>query len=267
MDNIKVNNLTIDYDKCVGCLKCTRVCIWTIIEARGGKPYVLEDKYGCAKCMHCGIVCPEGAIRFDGAPMMAAEDKPIVSDTFMDDIESFLLTRRSYRDFREEEVDSVIIRRALETAAWAPSAKNQHPTKYFVVQGREKVDAIMDAIVTYLKETGENPEILSELKRGNNLVLGHAQTLILAYSRNNAINPQVDTALALDYADLCLQSRGLGTCWAGYLTRFLNKIPALQEMFPLPKNNSFYGALLVGWPKEDYLYIPQRLKRADITFV
>ena len=43
--------------------------------------------------------------------------------------------------------------------------------------------------------------------------------------------------------------------------------PALQEMFPLPKNNSFYGALLVGWPKEDYLYIPQRLKRADITFV
>ena len=33
MDNIKVNNLTIDYDKCVGCLKCTRVCIWTMIEA------------------------------------------------------------------------------------------------------------------------------------------------------------------------------------------------------------------------------------------
>ena len=110
-------------------------------------------------------------------------------------------------------------------------------------------------------------EVLSELERGNNLVLGHAQTLILAYSRNNAINAPVDTALALDYADLMLQAHGVGTCWAGYLTRFANTIPALQEMFPLPDNNSFYGALLVGWPKEDYLYIPQRLKRADIQFV
>lgn len=260
--------IKINYDKCVGCLKCTRVCIWTIIEERDGKPYVLEDKTrGCAKCMHCGIVCPEGAIEFNDAPMMIGEDKPIVSDTFAEDMESFLLTRRSYRDFREEEVDEAIIRKALETAAWAPSAKNQHPTKYYVVQGREKVDAVMDCIVDWLKETGESPEVLSELERGNNLVLGHAQTLILAYSRNNAINAAQDTALALDYADLMLQSRGVGTCWAGYLTRFANKIPALQEMFPLPDNNSFYGALLVGWPKEDYLYIPERLKRADITFV
>ena len=260
--------IKINYDKCVGCLKCTRVCIWTIIEGRDGKPYVLEDKTrGCAKCMHCGIVCPEGAIEFNDAPMMISEDKPIVSDTFTEDLEGFLLTRRSYRDFREEEVDEKIIRRALETAAWAPSAKNQHPTKYYVVQGREKVDAVMDAIVEWLKETGESPEVLSELERGNNLVLGHAQTLILAYSRNNAINATVDTALALDYADLCLQAKGVGTCWAGYLTRFANVIPALQEMFPLPDNNRFYGALLVGWPKEDYLYIPERLKRADITFI
>ena len=260
--------IKINYDKCVGCLKCTRVCIWTILQVQDGKPVVCEDKTrGCAKCMHCGIVCPEGAIEFDGKPMMIAEDKPTVSDTFTEDIESFLLTRRSYRDFREEEVDEKIIRKALETAAWAPSAKNQHPTKYYVVQGREKVDAVMAAIVERLKETGESPEVLSELERGNNLVLGHAQTLILAYSRNNAINAPVDTALALDYADLMLQAHGVGTCWAGYLTRFANTIPALQEMFPLPDNNSFYGALLVGWPKEDYLYIPQRLKRADIKFV
>lgn len=260
--------IKINYDKCVGCLKCTRVCIWTIIEERDGKPYVLEEKAkGCAKCMHCGIVCPEGAIEYDGAPMMACEDKPIVSDTFSEDVEAFLQTRRSYRNFREEEVEEEIIRKALELAAWAPSAKNQHPTKYYVVQGREKVNAMMAHVVDWLKETGNCPEVLSELERGNNLVMGKAPTLILAYCRNNAINPAVDTALALDYADLYLQSRGVGTCWAGYLTRFLNKIPALQEMFPLPENNSFYGVLLAGWPTEDYLYIPRRLKGADIKFI
>ncbi len=254
----------IDYDKCVGCLRCTRVCIFSIVEAQEGKPFVLTEKPGCAKCMHCGIVCPEGAISFDDKPMMVAEEKPLVGDSFDEEMESFLMTRRSYRNFKPEPVDMEEIRRALEAASWAPSAKNQHPTKYYVVQGREKIDAMMDIILAYIKESGESPEVVSEYARGNNMVFGKASTLIMAYARNNAINPAVDTALALDYADLMLQSRGIGTCWAGYLTRFLNKIPALKEMFPLPENNSFYGSLMVGYPTEDYLYIPERLKRADI---
>ena len=259
--------IKINYDKCVGCLRCTRVCIWTIIEERDGKPYVLEDKApGCIKCMHCGIVCPEGAIEWKGQPMMISEDKPIVSDTFPEDLESFLLTRRSYRDFRDQEVDPEVIKQALEVASWAPSAKNQHPAKYYVVQGKEKIDRMMEIILKYVEETGNSAELIPEFARGNNMVFGHANTVIMVYSRNNAINPNVDTALAMDYADLYLQSKGLGTCWAGYFARFANVIPELQEMFPLPDNNKFYGALLVGWPKEDYLYIPERIKRADIIF-
>lgn len=255
----------IDYGKCVGCLRCTKVCIFTIIEEREGKPFVLENKLGCAKCMHCGIVCPEGAISWDGKPMMISEEKPIVSDTFSEDMGDFLLTRRSYRNFKQEPVDMELIRRALDVASWAPSAKNQHPTKYYVVSGEAMVETMMGAIMDYLKRTGESPEVLSEYSRGNNMVFGNASTLILAYARSNAINPAVDTALALDYADLMLQAQGLGTCWAGYLTRFVNKVPVLNRMFPVPENNNFYGALLVGYPTEDYLYVPERLKRADIT--
>ena len=256
--------IRIDYDRCVSCHKCTRVCVWTIIENHNGKPVVI-DKKGCIKCMHCGIVCSEGAISFDDKPMVTSQEKPVVADTFSDDLESFLLTRRSYRDFKPEALNIEDVRHALEIAAWAPSAKNQHPTKYIVINEKEKVDEIMGIIVDYLKSTHVSPEIIPELERGNNMVMGKAPALILAYARNNAINPSVDTALALDYTELILQSKGIGTCWAGYLTRFLNTIPALKEMFPLPENNSFYGALLAGYPREDYLYIPERLKRADIT--
>ena len=35
-------------------------------------------------------------------------------------------------------------------------------------------------------------------------------------------------------------------------------------MFPIPENNAFYGCMLLGYPTEEYFYIPRRLKLADI---
>ena len=38
----------------------------------------------------------------------------------------------------------------------------------------------------------------------------------------------------------------------------------LAAMFPIPENNAFYGCMLLGYPTEEYFYIPRRLKLADI---
>jgi hypothetical protein len=48
-----------------------------------------------------------------------------------------------------------------------------------------------------------------------------------------------------------------------------NAVPALKEMLPeLPENHSFYGAFMAGYPEnEEYLYIPERIKKSDIKFL
>ena len=156
------------------------------------------------------------------------------------------------------------IESALNAAAWAPSAKNQHPTKYYVVSGQEEIDAMMALIVEYLRESGDCPEVLDGLADGLNKVFGKAQSVIIAYARNNATRPSEDTTIALTYAELVLQARGIGTCWSGYLQRFLHRCDKLAAMFPIPENNAFYGCMLLGYPTEEYFYIPRRLKLADI---
>lgn len=257
--------ITIQKDKCIGCLACVDKCLCRALvpNAEDGRPeFVLER--GCIKCMHCAAACPQNAILFDGESAISNEEIPAICENFADNLQNFLLERRSYRNFKDTPVPMSEIRHALEVAAWAPSAKNQHPAKYYVVNGKEKVQQIMDIITAYLKETGERPEILPTLANGSNMVVADAPTLILAYSRNNANRPMEDVTLALGYAEMVLQSRGIGTCWGGYLQYFLNKIDVFKEMFPLPDNNSFYGTLLVGYPTEEYLHIPKRLKQADI---
>ena len=111
-------------------------------------------------------------------------------------------------------------------------------------------------------------KIYPGMKIGNNVVMGTATSLILAYADDKAISPETDTAIAMTTVELYLQSRGVGTCWAGYLRRMVNAIPEIRELLPeIPENHRIYGAFMVGYPEdEEYLHIPQRFRRADIKW-
>ncbi len=99
--------------------------------------------------------------------------------------------------------------------------------------------------------------------------MGTAPTLILCYANNGAINAPADSAIAMTTLELLLQAKGIGTCWAGYLTRMCNAVPAIKELLPeLPENHNFYGAFMAGYPKnEEYIHIPERNKKAKIHWL
>ena len=262
--------IRVDKEKCIKCRKCINVCPFTVLGEKEGYPAKRPEKW-CIECMHCAAACPEGALTFKGEAAVSGEFelKP-VQETFAADLEQMVLQRRSYRNFKSTPVDREVLEHVLHLADWAPSAKNQHPHGWIVVDSPEVIKALMDAIVAYSKETGVSPEVVTELENeNNNVVMGTAPTLILCYAHNGAINAPADSAIAMTTVELLLQSRGIGTCWGGYLTRMCNAVPEIKEILPqLPENHSFYGTFMAGYPeKEDYICIPERLKKADIKFL
>ncbi|MFV0518251.1 MAG: nitroreductase family protein [Aminipila sp.] len=259
--------IKINYDKCSGCLECVKVCPFTVIDVEMDKPKVKDNK-SCLKCMHCAATCHMDAITSDGKKAVLDREKKELPEDFPQLLEEHILARRSFRHFKEEPVNREILEHAIELACWAPSAKNEQGTKYIVVDKKETIKYIMDEIIKFAKETGAIPEIVSEYARGNNPVMGTAPTLLLAYAPNTNINPLGDTFIKLTTIELMLQSQGIGTCFAGYLMRLANGVPALKELFMLPENNSFYGALMMGYPEnEDYSKIPERVIRQDIRWI
>ena len=257
--------IQVNQDICVGCLRCMGVCNFTVFEEVEGRASVNPEKR-CMGCMHCAAVCPMGAIVWDGEPAVEEEIQEYPDD-MKEQLTKLIRQRRSYRHYRECPVDEEVLKEALDLVSWAPSAKNQHPTRWIVVRSREMMDDMMNKILAWVQETGTSMEIMEEYKNGNNVVMGTAPTLILAYAPDKAVNPKQDTAIAMTQLELVLQAQGIGTCWAGYLTRMLNAVPALVEDFALPEGHSFYGAFMVGYPQhEDYLHVPKRLKHADITW-
>lgn len=259
--------IEINSEVCIGCMTCLTVCPFTVLEETDDGPRKAAGK-NCIGCLHCGAVCPTDAITYNGEPAIYGDELPIISDGFTEDLKNQILMRRSYRHFSEEQVSPLIIKEALDLASWAPSAKNQHPTGWIVIESRELMDRMMELILDYVEKTGISREIVSEMKVGNNVVMGTATSLILAYADDKAISPETDTAIAMTTAELYLQSRGVGTCWAGYLRRMVNAIPEIRELLPeIPENHRVYGAFMVGYPEnEEYLHIPQRFRRADIKW-
>lgn len=259
---IKVNS-----DRCIGCMTCMTVCPSGVIMEDDGIPKIIPDKF-CLRCMHCGAACPTEAITFNDKPAIFPDDIKRLSDGFTGELKNHIMNRRSYRHFSSESVPRKLIEEALQLSCWAPSAKNQHPTKWIVVDSKETVDKIMEEILKYVEETGISSEIAEEMAAGNNMVTGTAGTLILGYALEQAVSPETDTAIAMATAELYLQSKGVGTCWAGYLKRMCNDVPAVRALLPsIPKGSKFYGAFMLGYPEDEkYLHTPQRLKKVHIKW-
>lgn len=261
--------VTIDMEKCIRCLRCTAACPFGVLEEQEGNPEII-DKERCMGCLHCAAACPAGAVSLGGLAGILPDARPKMPENGKELMEGYLMTRRSYRAFLPKPVPRDVLEKALRVSAWAPSAKNQHPTKWIIVDDRETMEKMMGHIIDFVKETGISAEILKFLEKGHNAVMGTAAALIIAYAENSAINPPVDSALALYNAELMLQAQGIGTCWAGYLTRMCNGVPALQEMLKLPEDNKVYAAMMVGYPdksKEYYINIPNRHKQPEIRWM
>ncbi|WP_317855383.1 nitroreductase family protein [Chakrabartyella piscis] len=260
--------ICVEESKCIQCGSCLTACPFSVLEMKD-VPVANPDRI-CISCMHCAAVCPTNAITLDGKEGILPEPLRQLPETFAGDLEQFLLQRRSIRSFTEEHVNHNILEHALEIANWGNSAKNQKPTHWIVIDSRKELDVILGHILAFVDKTGICPEIKELCALGKNPVFGNAQTVILGYCDKNAINPTADTAIALTYLELYFQSIGISTCWAGYLTRLANNIPELVEYFQLPEHHAFFGGIFLGYAdtsKEDYLHVPQRMKKANVTWM
>ncbi len=273
--DIKMVKWQINYERCIHCRRCITACLAGVFQEKDGQVF-LNKEMVCIDCLHCAAACPEEAVTFakeNGSNKTvfshdAFEEESSLSKVKFRSIETHLVNRRSYRNFQSAAVPREEIEYALDIASWAPSAKNEHPARWMVLEGREKLDRIMEHIISYVRETGISPEIDRLYQRGKNIVMGKAETIIIGYADTSATNPCIDTVLGLYSAELVLQSRGIGTCWSGYLIDMCNDVPVIRDMLKIPQGNKVYGVLLVGYTEdEEYVNVPNRLKRAEIEWI
>ena len=231
--------ITIDPARCIKCGRCVKTCAMGHLRMTDAGPAAV-GKGACMGCLQCAAVCPRQAILADGLP--AVTERPA------DPVEALVMTRRSVRHFKPDAPDRALIEWALQRAGYAPSGKNRHANRWSVAYGAERTALVRERAIRHCRETGEAPELVRFAEKGLDLLTCGAPVIIVAWSPDDCLNPCVDTAIALETAELLLVSRGVGTCWGGYLRQITGHCPDLKALLGIPEGASMQACMMAGWP-------------------
>jgi nitroreductase len=143
-------------------------------------------------------------------------------------------TRRSIRKFKEQAVPEELIQKLLEAAMLAPSARNQQPWHFVVIDDRSILDRVGDI----------NPNAhMAKVAPLGILVCGDER---LEKSPGYWV---VDCAAAVENILLAAHALGLGAVWTGVYPRE-ERMKGLAELIGLPGNVIAHSLVVVGYPGE-----------------
>jgi nitroreductase/NAD-dependent dihydropyrimidine dehydrogenase PreA subunit len=252
-----LSQITVDTDLCKRDGACVAVCPSGFIALNEEKfPEEVADRQ-CIFCGHCVAVCAYDALTHTGLPqetlLPAAKELPVPAM-----IDSFLMGRRSVREFKEQPVARETLEALLDVARRAPTASNSQKLHWIVVGDGAKVHALSAEVMNWMRPSGISPAMLAQWESGYDFVLRGAPTVVLACAPMDYAWGKQDCAIALTFLELAAEARGLGVCWAGYLTRVAAVYAPLRKTLSVPEGYVVCGGLMLGERKYSYRWIPPR---------
>jgi nitroreductase/NAD-dependent dihydropyrimidine dehydrogenase PreA subunit len=252
-----LSQIVVDTDLCKRDGACVAVCPSRFLTLNvEGFPEEVADRT-CILCGHCVAVCPHDALAHSGLPqepfLPASKEQPAPSL-----IDSFLIGRRSVREFKEQPVARGTLEQLLDVARRAPTASNSQKLHWIVVADRSKVHALAAEAMNWMRTSGINPALLTQWEQGCDFVLRDAPVVIVACTPEDYGWGKQDCAIALTFLELAAEARGLGVCWAGYLTRVAGVYAPIRQALSVPEGYTVHGGLMLGERKYSYRLIPPR---------
>jgi len=254
----------VDAGLCAACGLCADDCPAKIINMETGQPAIApEREENCLRCQHCMAVCPSGAISILG---VRPEELQPVPERFPDPpaLETLIRGRRSVRNYKDENVDPVLLAHLLEVAWQAPTGKNDRQVQFTVVDDRKKMDALRSRVMRGIGSLAEKNALPEKLafyanfarkweEHGTDIVFRGAPHLLIAIAPASCATPMADCLIALTTFDLFAQAHGLGTAWVGYANWAIDVlVPEVKQEMGIPADHVFGYCIIFGKPSVQY---------------
>jgi nitroreductase len=143
-------------------------------------------------------------------------------------------TRRSIRKFLNKPIPTEIVREILEAAMFAPSAGNQQPWQFIVLDDRKFLDEVPRICAT-----------ASMCRQSPMAILVCGDTSLEKYPGFWA----QDCSAAVENLLLAAHALGLGAVWAGVYP-MKDRVEAFRRRLNLPEEITPFALVALGYPNE-----------------
>ena len=160
------------------------------------------------------------------------------------DVLEVISSRRSHRSYKEdqltEESRSAILKAGLES----PSARNQQPWNFTVVQDKALIQEVHDEAARVMGKNG-SPRFADP----NFQIFYYAPTVIFIFGENDFPWTQVDCGIAVENMALAAEGLGIGSVILGLPKPAFNgdKADELRAKLQCPEGYDFVVALALGY--------------------
>lgn len=178
-----------------------------------------------------------------------------------------IFTRRSFRSYGQEQIPDEALKVILEAGKFAPSAMNQQPWHFTVVQNKGVLHKINETLKNIFLKSG-NPAMIERVKAEDFSPFYNAPTLIIVSGDSKAVAPEADCSLALGNMFLAAEALDIGSCWINSL-RSLGKTKegvSLIKELEIPEGYIVFGSGAFGYKGSAHPEAPARVE-GTVTFI
>ena len=144
------------------------------------------------------------------------------------DVYQCIRSRLTVRDFKPDPVPAGAIRRMLQAARWAPSARNRQPWNFIVVQNRDTLSHI------------------GSIASSGGFIGGAPLAVAVVMDRQG--RPEFDAGRSLQQMELAAWSQGVGSCVAGVRGEENEKV---KELLGIPEDKELVTVVAFGYPTDE----------------
>ncbi|MGL5312101.1 MAG: nitroreductase family protein [Peptostreptococcaceae bacterium] len=180
-----------------------------------------------------------------------------------------ILNRRSTRVFAEGNLTEQDIKTIVEAGIYSPSAMNQQPWHFAVIQNKE----LLDELSYESKETAKKSDndYINKLAHNENFhIFYNAPVGIVVSVKEDAYEGEVDCAAATENMLLAAESLNIGSCWIGYISFLFSLDPEKSKKYAqrlgIPEGYKPLHAIALGQKKNNNAQAPKR-KENTVSYV
>lgn len=161
------------------------------------------------------------------------------NEDLMNPVMQAILTRRSVRRFEERPIPRSVLEMILQAGYHAPSGHNMQTWRFTVVEDREKIRRLKEAVLATAKECGvycygfENPACI----------------ILISNDERNPDGCQ-DASCAAENIFLAAHSYGIGSVWLNALMTLRRQEPVkhILDGFGIPDDHRIWCMAALGYP-------------------